>query len=202
MSDDENKVTDINEGMKRINHDKLIAQMDEAGISVQAQNESLTSLELIDLREYVMRGGWKEDGGVVISIVESAGTKPTDVQAGRLAFHTFGKELVLRKNIVQLVSVTTLLSGLDRANAFDEDVWLDEYEHLLVTNFFSKGEEPPISASQRQRVVDYLQDRFDKGLHTHVQINGFKQKDKIDLSEWYGTAFWNWFSAQQIIVKI
>ena len=102
MSDDENKVTDINEGMKRINHDKLIAQMDEAGISVQAQNESLTSLELIDLREYVMRGGWKEDGGVVISIVESAGTKPTDVQAGRLAFHTFGKELVLRKNIVQL----------------------------------------------------------------------------------------------------
>lgn len=193
-----NKVVSINSG-GRVSEDEsdIVMRMEEAQISVHAQDESLPGLGLEEVREYIVNHRWESVGGLVFAVTSLRERH----RMGRIAFHTFGKELVLSGQSVFATDLTTILSALERAAATDDDPWLDNYGHLLVANFHRGGEACPINPGSVQLVTDYLYKRHDRGVQTHVQVSGCRQGQPPNLSDWYGSSFWNWFQEQQTIVQ-
>ena len=104
----------------------------------------------------------------------------------------------LRHESVYVTNLSNLVAAIDKAQALDEDVWLDQYQHLFVTNFYKSGEDSPLDATQVQRVHDFMEARWERGMFTHVQISGVKESTDITLSKWYGQAFWKWFKDVQV----
>jgi hypothetical protein len=178
-------------------HEQIIAEMNEANVAVAARVTTLPDLGLLEVRDYVKGKRWREVGGVIFSINEKPNDK-TDHPLGKIAFHTLAKELVLSGQHVYITNLSNLVSAIDRAQAMDEDVWLDQYKHLFITNFFKAGEDNPLDTRQVQRIHDFMEARWEKNLYQHVLISGVREGADVNMSKWYGATFWGWFKSVQV----
>lgn len=195
MSDEDKIITSIAEGAERVNSDRIAKMMDESHVAIHAQKMSLPEIGMDDLRAYITAKGFHEKD---VMLATNFGSK-AKARELRLAIHVLAKELLLAKQAVYVTNLSALIAAVGRASQWDEGVWLDEYSHILVCNFFSKGAESPMSASQRQQVTDYLLERYDSGLHTHVQILDCTETEVQKIQDWYGSAFWKMYKGHQSI---
>lgn len=197
MSEDSN-VEDIEQRRA----DQFVALFNDANISHDARATTLPRLGQDELREYVSARLWETEGSAVVSIVQRPKNAKVSYAELRCAFHTLAKEILLSHDTGYVTSLSNLVAAIDHAQFRDADVWLDEYQHLFVMNFFTADDECPLDATQRQRVRDFMESRIDAGVYTHVLLTGIADKHTHSGAPWYGQSWWNWLQERTTTFKI
>jgi len=197
MSED-NNVEDIEQRRA----DQFVSLFNDANISHDARATTLPRLGQDDIREYVRTRLWETEGSAVVSIVQRPKNAKVSYSELRCVFHTLAKEILLSHHSVFVTSLSNLIAAIDHAQFRDADVWLDEYQHLFVTNFFTADDECPLDATQRQRVRDFIESRIDAGVYTHVQLTGINDRAVHNGAPWYGESWWHWLQERTTTFEI
>jgi hypothetical protein len=179
---------------------EVFTKLRNANVSSDAMRTTLAKEGCQELTTFVRESGWiTSRKSLWFNAVYGKAQAPGPVRA-RLLFSTAAKELVLQDQSVLLLGLMKLSGEVGQAYSNRESCGLDAYQHLFVVGFHTGGVECPLQASDTYSVVEYMQDRANNDLSTHILTIRSSAHKPLDV--WYGEVFAKWLADSMLRIDL